>query len=363
MPSTHHSGRTCALSSQRSCKESLGKNTTKNLMKVLVNGLGNIGTTIANVLLRYREILGITTVYCHKNFPEPWLEPDLQILQEQGAYVTSSHTPQEHHPSHDIFANINYLFDCRQDVTSLQEMLSAYPNIRGACVQGSAKNIQSPFMTNVNPETITGARIVKIVSCNTHGIGALLQSFCGSSLQHLKQADVVVARRSEDIGSHKKLVSGNVVVGHNHPQHGTHHGTDLHALFATKNIPCNITTSDITTPSQFMHSLRFSITLQHEYTHDDFTPTPLTAVTKKFDSNALFELGRRYGFQGRIFSHVLIVEPSLLIDGKTLKGWAFVPQEGNTVLSSIHAFLLQIQPQSAQRIMKTLQADLLRQEW
>ena len=32
-------------------------------MNVLVNGGGNIGTTLINLLVHYRELLGITTIF------------------------------------------------------------------------------------------------------------------------------------------------------------------------------------------------------------------------------------------------------------------------------------------------------------
>ena len=36
-------------------------------MRVLVNGVGNIGTTLLNILNDYRELLGIKEIYAKKN--------------------------------------------------------------------------------------------------------------------------------------------------------------------------------------------------------------------------------------------------------------------------------------------------------
>lgn len=35
-------------------------------MRVLVNGVGNIGTTLLNILNDYRELLGIKEIYAKK---------------------------------------------------------------------------------------------------------------------------------------------------------------------------------------------------------------------------------------------------------------------------------------------------------
>ena len=74
----------------------------------------------------------------------------------------------------------------------------------------------------------------------------------------------------------------------------------------------------------------------------------------KFDSNRVFELGRRYGFQGRLYAHAIVVANDLLVSGRTVKGWAFVPQEGNTLLSTLEAFLLQTDHPEADAVVREL---------
>ena len=41
-------------------------------MKILINGGGNIGTTIANLMIKFKDLLGISHVYLHKNLPQEW---------------------------------------------------------------------------------------------------------------------------------------------------------------------------------------------------------------------------------------------------------------------------------------------------
>ena len=167
-------------------------------------------------------------------------------------------------------------------------------------------------------------------------------------------------------GNHERLVSANVVARHLSPTTGTHHAIDVKDLFNSMNVNCNITSSDITTPSQLLHTTRFNITLKDSIDTNliDTTLRNATYVgsTTKFDSNQIFELGRRYGAYGRIFNHAIIVRNNLLVNNNTIKGWAFVPQEGNTILSTIDAFL-NMTSNRAESTIKRLEADFLVKNW
>src|SRR5690606_26219058 len=125
----------------------------------------------------------------------------------------------------------------------------------------------------------------------------------GDNLENLDYADVVVVRRSEDLGNHERLVSANVVARHLDLDIGTHHAIDVVDLFDTKGCSCKLTSSDITTPSQLMHSVRFNIRFKQKLNKpiaDLIASNSFVATTAKFDSNVVFELGRRYGFNGRL---------------------------------------------------------------
>ena len=59
-------------------------------MKILVNGLGNIGTTLTNLLVRYQKELGIDEVWACKRTINPWNQVELDILLENGALICTS---------------------------------------------------------------------------------------------------------------------------------------------------------------------------------------------------------------------------------------------------------------------------------
>ena len=215
----------------------------------------------------------------------------------------------------------------------------------------------------MNPGAVIGARLVQIASCNTHATATLLTALGGPGLARLDEADLVCVRRCEDLGGRERLVGASVVSRHRDPVHGTHHAADAARVFATLGLAPIVTSSDVTTPSQLMHAVRFDVRLREPRAATaiaaDLAAHPRLATTAKFDSNRVFELGRRYGFQGRLFAHAIVVANDLMIRGRSVKGWAFVPQEGNTLLSTVEAFLLQTRPADAEAIAGRLAADLV----
>ena len=61
-------------------------------MKILINGGGNIGTTIANLMIRFKDLLGISHEYLHKNLPLIWRETDLDFSSADTIKVTDQYT-------------------------------------------------------------------------------------------------------------------------------------------------------------------------------------------------------------------------------------------------------------------------------
>lgn len=333
-------------------------------MNVLMRGLGNIGTTVANVLLAHREVLGVERLAVLKHGPQPFLEEDLALLRERGADVMVGAEELGR-----ALQDAAYVFDCRAAGAPRTD-LGAYErleHLRGACAQGTEQGFGVPFVTGVNDGVVRDRRFVQVASCNTHATASLLRATGGDDLSDLVEADFVVVRRSEDIGSHDRLVSGTVVARHCDPASGTHHAADARRVYATVDLAPAITSADITTPSQLLHTVRFAIRLGSEVAAaraiERLGEDPLIARTSKFDASRLFELGRRYGFQGRLYSHAIVVSNNLLVDGHTVRGWAFVPQEGNTILSTLDAFLLQTGHPERDGVLARMRGSLLRPAW
>jgi len=338
-------------------------------MKVLVNGIGNIGTTLLNVLAQYKETLGITEIYALKNKPFPWNNVELEILKNKGIIIC---TKEKHPFFQEITKHINqidYVFDTTTNGIGLENKAwyNALDTLKACSAQGSEKSFGIPFMTGINEKAIKNEKFVQIVSCNTHALASILTVFTGEKLKNLSKADFVIVRRSEDIGNHERLVTSNVVARHLDDKTGTHHAIDVKDLYKTQNISVDIQSSDITTPSQLTHSVRFNLALKENLDRKEIEnrieKNKQVSSTTKFDSNVIFELGRKYGLLGRLFSHAIIIDNNLLIKEKEIKGWAFIPQEGNTILSTIHAFLLQMEKKNEKEIMRQLVKEMVRKQW
>ena len=338
-------------------------------MKVLVNGIGNIGTTLLALLVEHQELLKIDTVFALKNKPLPWQEDDLNYLSSIGVHVCTKVKESNYEFLDEIIDEVDYIFDCTNNGGGMlnKQWYVDLPNLKGACAQGSEKMFGVSYMTGVNDEAIRGKKFVHIVSCNTHSLASLLTTFTGENLEHHTQSDFVVVRRSEDIGNHQRLVSANVVARHLDNQIGTHHSVDVVDLFETKNLLPSVTSSDVTTPSQLMHAVRFNIGMTKRLSQQDINDlinkNPCMATSAKFDSNVIFERGRRIGFQGRIYSHAIVISNNLIIADDSIKGWAFIPQEGNTLLSTINAFLIQTDFPDIVSLMNKLHSRLLYDRW
>lgn len=331
-------------------------------MNVLVNGGGNIGTTLVSLLVKYKNVLGIDQLGLLKSTHFDWKNQDLNIIKNAGVTLYS---PNDFNS---ILPKTDYIFETTRNGKGKanKEIYQTFPHIK-SCAQGSEKGFGTPYMSGLNDGMIRKAKFVHIVSCNTHGAASILQSICKSDFSQIISADFVVVRRSEDLGNHERLVSANVVARHLDDTIGTHHAIDVVDMFNTIDVKFPITSSDITTPSQLMHSTRFNLVMNNFLTQDEintrFNESQYIATTNKFDSNLVFELGRRYGFHGRIFSHAIIVVNNLLLNENRISGWAFVPQEGNTLISTLHAFMLQMDINDFDEKLEIIKKDLLFKEF
>jgi len=56
-------------------------------MNVLVSVIGNIGTTILNLLVQYKSDLGISKIYGNKHTINAWNEVELNHLRNLGVLI------------------------------------------------------------------------------------------------------------------------------------------------------------------------------------------------------------------------------------------------------------------------------------
>lgn len=324
-------------------------------MKLLVNGLGNIGTTLINVLLRYKDDIGFSTLYGLKNLPKAYESGQYDLLRERGlTMVTRESLPG-------IASDIDYVFDTTANggACANKDMYRSWPRLKGATAQGSEEGFGKPYMVGWSGNDLTDrTEFATVVSCNTHGILSLLSYVSGGMIDSIQAADFVVVRRSEDLGNHLRHVASNVVARHR-GDFGTHHAEDANRVLADSGLALRVSSSDITTPEQLMHGVRFRVEFKDGLERQPFG-NPYVAETNYFDANRVFDMGRRYGFQGRLYNHAIVVSNNVLRNGNVVMGWAFVPQEGNTIISTVASMLDILRHPARDGILAKIRSDLTR---
>ena len=129
-------------------------------------------------------------------------------------------------------------------------------------------------------------------------------------------------------------------------------------------IDLDLFSSAVKLNTQYMHSLWFHLTVKRDVTLEElsarFRSNARVAMTAKKEANLIFSFGRDHGYYGRILSQVVVVEPSLAVRrGREVFGFAFTPQDGNSLLSSIAAALWRIEPdwESVQKRLNVIRAS------
>tara|TARA_B100000029_G_C16927524_1_gene723717 strand:- start:142 stop:567 length:426 start_codon:yes stop_codon:yes gene_type:complete len=98
--------------------------------------------------------------------------------------------------------------------------------------------------------------------------------------------------------------------------------------------------------TQYMHAMRFNITLKAHFTRDSvieaLEDNPMIATTYKTSANKIFSFGRDHGYYGRIFNQAVVPIDTVAVCPKyggitRIAGFSFTPQDGNSLLSSIAA--------------------------
>lgn len=230
-------------------------------MIVLVNGIGNIGQTILGILCDYKKTLKITEIYALKNTSiTEWNKTEIEFIEQKGVIVCTKNN-SGYRDIDSIIDKIDYIFDCNANSFGMinKQWYSSLKNLKGCSAQGSEKEFGISFMTGINNKIIKDEKFVHIVSCNTHAISSLITTLSNNDLSNFIEGDFVIVRRSEDLGNSQRLVGANVLSRHLNNTIGTHHAIDVKDLFQTKKTELNIQSSDITTPSQLMHSVRFNL--------------------------------------------------------------------------------------------------------
>ena len=157
-------------------------------MNVLINGIGNIGTTLLNILFDYRSLLSINEVYALKNSKiNSWNSEDIEILKQKGIKICTHENISGLLNIIDIIGSVDYIFDCNANTFGLKNKnwYNTLTDLKGCSAQGSEKGFGIPYMSGINDNIIKNKKFVQIVSCNTHSLASLLTTFSNNDLSRI----------------------------------------------------------------------------------------------------------------------------------------------------------------------------------
>ncbi|MFP3941959.1 MAG: hypothetical protein ACLF0P_16820 [Thermoanaerobaculia bacterium] len=345
-------------------------------MKKIVHvvGTGTIGEPLIGLFTDFRSGLGIDEVTFHKRTPLQSDKSKLDHLMARGArlavdpevrddFEALGHTVS--YDSEEALERASVIIDCTPAGNRNRELYySKLAGPRGFLAQGSEFGFGKPYARGINEEALDpeSDRFIQIVSCNTHSITNVLKTLCDDSWDGpengaaagrngycLERGVFVCMRRSNDITQVSSFVPSPQVGTHKDEGFGTHHARDAHHVFQTLGVDLDLFSSAVKLNTQYMHSLWFHLTLDRDVTREEllarFRSNPRVAVTEKMEANLIFSFGRDHGYYGRILSQVVVAEPTVTVrGGREVFGFAFTPQDGNSLLSSIAAALWRIEP-------------------
>jgi glyceraldehyde-3-phosphate dehydrogenase type II len=347
---------------------------------VHVVGTGTIGEPLIGLLTDFRKELGIDEVTFSKRTPlltdrtKVWdlLKRDAKLCVEKEKWRTFQELEME--PTYeyeDGMRRATAVIDCTPSGTGLDNKRKYYEKIdgpRGFIAQGSEFGFGPIYAHGINDNILSNThRYVQVASCNTHNVAAIIKTiaFEGETSQ-LKEGRFVCMRRASDLSEEKGFTASPQVDAHKNERFGTHHARDAHALFQTIGCDLNIFSSSIKIPTQYMHSIWFSLELDRPVTRDEVVAriraNPFVATTYKDQTALVFSFGRDHGHYGRILNQTTIVLPTLSVrEHGEVVGFSFTPQDGNSLLSSVAATERLLHPETWREKMKCLNPFLFRE--
>jgi len=330
---------------------------------VHVKGTGTIGEPLIGLFDDNSEAFGIDEITFHKRTPlldERGKVSDLirrgaslAVDQERWAeFEAMGITPK--FTADEAIDRASVVIDCTPAGNANKEKYyekSVEP--LGFLAQGSEFGFGKPYARGINDSALVHGedRFIHIVSCNTHNISSLVKTLAmdldGTS--HLVDGRFLCMRRANDISQDDAFVPSPTVGIHDDERFGTHHARDAHHLFNTLGFDLPVWSSSVKIPTQYMHSIWFSLTLDRDMTRDEaidrLQANTRVALTYKKSANQVFSFGRDHGFYGRILSQTVIpIETLTVRNGNELVGFCFTPQDGNALLSSLTATLWYLHP-------------------
>lgn len=346
---------------------------------VHVVGTGTIGEPIIGLLAKYRGELGIDEVTFSKHSPRKEDRPMVNALRKAGAKLAVVDDKRAEFEkialapdlsTRSALERANVIIDCTPEDGGLENKATIYEHLEGNklfLAQGSEEGFGRMYALGINDDAVDPAkeRYVHVVSCNTHTTVRLVHTLTRDGAD-LEEGRLVLIRRAGDVGD-AKFIQAPTVDKHKEAR-GTHHATDAANLYkSTLGKDVNLFSSALKLNTQFMHTAHFHFRLKTPITLDAvkklLKEDRYVGLTEKTATNLVFSFAREHGPFGRILSQTVVVTPSLHVseNGKDVTGYAFTPQDGNALLSSIAIAVRKLHPEDWKKRMSVFDQYLLKE--
>ena len=240
---------------------------------VLVIGTGTIGEPLIGLLADHKDSLGLDNVIFFKRTPLSDERGKVESLIRKGAKIVSTGDAlSEFHQlgfneTSDVeqaYADSDVIIDCTPSGNdNWDNVYSSLDQNKRFMAQGSEHGFGPFFAWGINNEILKeDSNKYLIASCNTHNIASIVKSFALDEERELVEGKFVCLRRANDVSQNDSFSPSPTITKHSNQEFGTHHARDVHELFAQEGKKLNLFSSAIKLPTQYMHTLWFSLTFK-----------------------------------------------------------------------------------------------------
>ena len=317
---------------------------------VMVIGTGTIGEPLIGLLAEHKDALGLDDVIFFIRTPLSDEKGKVEALLRKGSKIVSSSDTlsdfkqlgfSEIENVENAYEDADVIIDCTPNGNdNWDSIYSSLDQSKRFMAQGSEHGFGPFFAWGINNKILNeDSNRYLIASCNTHNIASIIKSFALDANRDLEEGKFVCLRRANDVSQNDSFSPSPTITKHGNQEFGTHHARDVHELFAQEGKKLNLFSSAIKLPTQYMHTLWFSLNFKDLLKYEDIVEnlhnSEFLMATEKMSSNKVFSFGRDHGYHGRLLSHGVVAEKSLHVKGDTLTGYCFTPQDGNALLLSL----------------------------
>jgi glyceraldehyde-3-phosphate dehydrogenase (NAD(P)) len=347
---------------------------------VHIIGTGTIGEPLIGLFADKKELLGFDEVTFHKRTPLLTDRSKVTNLLKRGARLACDESARRGfrdlgiepvYEHHEALRQATVVIDCTPSDVGLQNKKEIYEkyadNTKGFIAQGSEFGFGKMYARGISDRALRHGvdQYIQVVSCNTHSLAVLIDliGLHGGGPENLEDGRFLCIRRANDISQDSSFVPSPQVNRHKDDRFGTHHARDAWHLFNTLGYDLNLFSSALKVNSQYMHAVHFNIKVKQPTSVEAILETlrrdDRVALTYKQSANSVFSFGRDYGHYGRILNQAVVAAPTLMVrDRHEVVGFAFTPQDGNALISSVAAACWFLYPESYDQKLNCLKDSI-----